>query len=45
MLYFLKAEGEIRLYTDASDVACGGHLVQVVDGNEHTAAFVSHVFN
>jgi hypothetical protein len=45
MLYFLKAEGEIRLYTDASDIACGAHLTQRVNGEEHSVAFVSKTFN
>jgi hypothetical protein len=45
MLYFLKAEGEIRLYTDASDIACGAHLTQRFGGEEHSVAFVSKTFN
>jgi len=45
MLHFLKQEGEICLYTDASDVACGAHLTQKVEGEEQTVAFLSQTFN
>ena len=44
ILYFIQPEGLLRLYTDASDVACVAHLVQVMDGKEHTLCFSSHIF-
>jgi hypothetical protein len=40
-LNFLQEEGQIILYTDASDYACGGHLIQEIEGVEHTLTFVS----
>ena len=41
-LTYLKDEGEVRLYTDASDFAIGAHLVQVdEEGVEHTVSFYS----
>jgi len=44
-LKFLTDKGEIRLYTDASDIACGGYLCQVVDGQEMPVCYVSHIFS
>jgi hypothetical protein len=44
-LKFLTDKGEIRLYTDASDIACGGYLCQVVDGQEMLVCYVSHIFS
>ena len=44
MLYFIQPEGLLRLYTDASNVACGAHLVQVIEGKERTLCFTSHIF-
>ena len=45
MLTFLLDQGEIRLYTDASDVAIGGYLCQLVEGQEMPVTYVSHVFS
>lgn len=45
-LKFLADEGEVRLYTDASDYAIGAHLVQVDEtGVERTVAFYSKKLN
>jgi hypothetical protein len=41
MLNFLRDDGQVILYTDASDYACGGHLVQVIQDEERTITFVS----
>jgi hypothetical protein len=42
----LKEEGQVRLYTDASDYAIGAHLVQVdQDGIEQTISFASKLLN
>lgn len=43
--YFPLPEGVFKLYTDASDVACGGHLVQEHEGVEYTLCFTSHIFS
>ncbi len=43
-LHFMRAEGEVFLYTDASDVGCGGALMQVIDGEQKPIAFVSKLF-
>lgn len=45
ILKFLEPEGPISLYTDASDVALGGHLIQTVAGSANTICFVSKKFN
>ena len=44
ILKFLQQEGDIVLYTDASNLALGGHLVQYVDGQPNTICFVSKKF-
>jgi len=44
-LAFLKEVGEIRLHTDASDYAFGGHLTQIQDGIEVSIMFFSKCFN
>jgi hypothetical protein len=48
-MYFLREEGEIRLYTDASNLGIGGYLCQVEtrpDGTEieRPTAFMSEAF-
>ena len=45
ILHFLKAEGDILLFTDASDVALGGHLVQRIGNEMHTVCFISKKFS
>jgi transposase InsO family protein len=40
-MYFLLPEGELYLYTDASDYGIGGYLYQLVDAKERPVAFVS----
>lgn len=40
-LYHLRAEGEIRLRTDASNKAVGGVLTQMIDGKELPILFMS----
>jgi hypothetical protein len=45
MLHHLTGEGKITLYCDASDIACGAHLVQEIDGAEKSIYFVSKVFS
>jgi hypothetical protein len=45
MLFFIRPEGDITLYTDASDDAVGGHLTQIQDGQEKTIMFVSKIFS
>ena len=44
ILHFLKDDGDIHLYTDASDQALGGHLVQVIKGKPYTICFLSKKF-
>ena len=44
ILHFLRPKGDIFLYTDASDQALGGHLIQVVDGIPYTVCFLSKKF-
>lgn len=45
-LNFLEKEGEVRLYTDASEYAIGAHLAQATaDGTENSVAFVSKKLN
>ena len=41
MLTFLKPTGEVRLYTDASEIAISGFLCQVVNGIENPVYFIS----
>ena len=45
LLHFLRKEGDIVLYTDASDVALGGHLVQFISSVPNTVCFVSKKFS
>ena len=49
LLYFMKPDGELTLYCDASDYCCGGVLMQnqAVDGvpQEVPLYFFSHSFN
>jgi hypothetical protein len=40
-MYFLVPDGELYLYTDASDFGIGGYLYQLIDGKERPVAFVS----
>jgi transposase InsO family protein len=40
-MYFLLPEGELYLYTDASDYGIGGYLYQIVDAKERPVAFIS----
>jgi transposase InsO family protein len=40
-MYFLLPEGELYLYTDASDYGIGGYLYQIIDAKERPVAFVS----
>ena len=40
-MYFLLPEGELYLYTDASDYGIGGYLYQLVDAKERPCAFIS----
>ena len=44
-LFFLDDESPVRLYTDASDIGVGAHLVQVVDGKENSIGFISKAFD
>jgi len=44
LLKFLQDEGDVVLFTDASDIALGGHLVQYIDGTPNTICFVSKKF-
>ena len=46
-LWHVTEDGELRLYTDASLLGCGGVLVQIdpATGNENPLAFVSHRFS
>jgi hypothetical protein len=37
-MYFLLPEGELYLYTDASDYGIGGYLYQIVDAKERPVA-------
>jgi hypothetical protein len=45
MLNHLAEEGNIILYCDASDIACGAHLVQEINGVEKSVYFVSKTFS
>jgi hypothetical protein len=40
-LYFILPEGQLILYTDASDYGIGGYLYQIVDGAERPINFTS----
>jgi hypothetical protein len=40
-MYLLLPEGELYLYTDASDYSIGGYLHQLVDAKERPVTFVS----
>jgi hypothetical protein len=40
-MYYFLPEGELYLYTDASDYSIGGYLHQLVDAKERPVAFVS----
>jgi transposase InsO family protein len=40
-MYFLVPDGELYLYTDASDFGIGGYLYQLIDEKERPVAFVS----
>jgi hypothetical protein len=40
-MYFLLPEGELYLYTDASDYGIGGYLYQLIDAKERPCAFIS----
>jgi hypothetical protein len=44
MLHHLAPEGKITLLCDASDIACGAHLIQEIDGIEQSIYFVSKTF-
>jgi hypothetical protein len=45
MLHHITGEGKITLLCDASDIACGAHLVQEIDGVEQSIFFVSKTFS
>jgi hypothetical protein len=42
-MYFLLPEGELYLYTDASDYGIGGYLYQIVDAKERPVSLVNHL--
>ena len=44
-LQFIRDEGELVLYTDASDYACGGVLMQKQDGVEMPIEYFSKTFS
>jgi hypothetical protein len=41
-MYFLLPEGELYLYTDASDYGIGGYLYQI-DAKERPVSLVNHL--
>ena len=45
MLHHLENEGKITLLCDASDIACGAHLIQEINGMEYSVYFVSKTFS
>jgi hypothetical protein len=45
ILRYMREEGDIVLFTDASDMALGGHLVQYINDVPNTICFVSKKFN
>jgi hypothetical protein len=45
MIHHLSGEGKITLLCDASDIACGAHLIQEINGVEQSIYFVSKVFS
>jgi hypothetical protein len=42
-MYFPLPEGELYLYTDASDYGIGGYLYQIVDAKERPVSLVNHL--
>jgi hypothetical protein len=44
-LQFIRDEGDLILYTDASDYACGGVLMQIQDGVEKPIEYFSKTFS
>ncbi len=44
-LAFLDYTQPVIVRTDASDVGCGGMLLNVIDGEEHVVEYCSHVFS
>jgi hypothetical protein len=40
-LHYLQPEGDIRVYTDASDYGIGAYLCQVIEGEERPIEFIS----
>jgi hypothetical protein len=45
MVYHITGDGKITLFCDASDIACGAHLVQEINGVEQSIFFVSKTFS
>ena len=44
-LFFIDDTSPVHLYTDASDYGIGAHLIQIVDGEERSIAFISQAFD